>query len=365
MGMKIALAKIGANISFSCENGSAANADILYALRSMKGHGHTFTACTKKTRNTVLPKAVAFKDIQDVNSFNEFDVVLVFNGSINFYGGLPDNSVIALYKALHNTTIPIIFVHTDGAMYFHDLWPMIAKREWAKNWSPEEFKVNPTNLYYITQGRNQPKVLDFIKKSKNHVLPYQIHHFPWERTILSGADTSSMRPSLSQRNYDLGFGGYIRNSHKQRRIEHYYDEPDLKTLLFGNLRGIKVKHTKVLPKVPFQSMITYMSDCRSSVIVGDQFYNDNFHTLRMYENLIAGCAILIDKQLDTTRDFYMGVPNGELFYVEKPSQVRDFLFRDDFEELVTSARRALLEIHNPDALNRRLNSLLEDICDLH
>lgn len=364
--MKIALTKIGANITFSPNNGSAANADILYALRTMKGHNHEFTICTKKTTNTVLPKALSLVDISNVDSFDNYDCVLVFNGSINFYGGNPDYGLLGLYRALHKTTVPIIFVQTDGALYLQNLWPLIAKREWAKNMTEEEFSINPENLYYLTQGRDIQKINEFIKSAKNSIIPYSVSHFPWEQTILSGAEankTGLIKPS--ERIYDLGFGGYIRNSHKQRRIERYYDESDLKTLLFGNLRGIKLQHTKVLPKVSFQSMVGYMSDCRASVIVGDYFYNDNFHTLRMYENLLAGCAILIDRQLDTRGDFYHGIPHSEMFYVDKPSDVKEFLFRDNLDELVINTRHSLLEERNTKALNNRLNTLLEDICDLH
>ena len=364
--MKIAITKIGANITFSANNGSAANADILYALRTMKGHKHEFTVCTKKTNNTILPKSIGLRDIRSCQSFNDFDIVLVFNGSINFFGGVCDDSLLQLYRALNKTKIPIVFVQTDGALYFQKLWPLIEKREWASELSESEFYVDQLNVYYLTQGRDTQKTKDFLREAKNAIIPYQVHHFPWEQTILSGIDASKeglIKPS--ERTYDLGFGGYIRNSHKQRRIERYYDEVDLKTLLFGNLRGIKLQHTRVLPKVSFQSMVAYMSDCRASVVVGDYFYNDHFFTLRMYENLLAGCAVLIDRQLDTRGAFYHGIHNGDLFYVDKPSDVRDFLYRDNLDELIISTRHSLLEKRDPKELNSKLKNILEDICDLH
>ena len=364
--MKIAITKIGANITFSPNNGSAANADILYALRAMKGNRHEFTICTKKTSNTVLPKSLGLADIRGVQHFNDYDCVLVFNGSINFFGGVCDDSLLALYRALHKTNIPIIFVQTDGALYFQDLWPLIHKREWAKGLFPLDYEVNPNNVYYLTQGRDVNKTIEFLKTAKNAIQPTNVYHFPWEQTILCSAETDKVgliKPS--ERIYDLGFGGYIRNSHKQRRIERYYDEVDLKTLLFGNLRGIKLQHTKVLPKVSFQSMVGYMSDCKASVIVGDYFYNDHFHTLRMYENLLAGCAVLIDRQLDTRGDFYHGIPHGEMFYVDKPNDVKNFLHNDNLDELVINTRHQLLEKRDPKFLNNRLKLIMEDICDLH
>lgn len=364
--MKIAIAKIGANITLSKNNGSAANADILYALRTMKGFNHQFTIVTHKTSNTSLPSSLGFEELYTLQDFNDYDCVMLFNGSINFFGGVEDPGVISLYKALAKTRKPVFFVNTDGALVLRDLWPMIANREWAKGYNEFDYDLKNTPIHYLTQGRDLPKMRKHIRETKNAIVPLTIQHFPWEQTILSEHEKwFNLKPRpVSKREYDLGFGGYIRNSHKQRRIERYYDEPDIRTLLFGNLRGINVKNTTVHPKISFQSMVPTMEQCQASVIVGDLFYNDNFHTLRMYECLLAGCAVLIDGQLDTKKDFYEGIKKNDKFYVNSSSDVRAFIWNDSIDELVLETREQLIEMRTNVGLNHVLFQLMVGVCGL-
>ena len=364
--MKIAITKIGANITFSSQNGSAANADIIYALRTMKGYNHEFTVVTQKTRNTQLPKAINIKEVQNTKDFNAFDMVLVFNGSINFFGGQPDEGLFALYRALAKTNKPIVYVQTDGALYLQKLWPIVKEREWAKNLKESEFEINPNNVYYLTQGRIIQKVCNRLEASKNAILPKEVFHFPWEQCILTEYDRYLPKdPSkYEMRPYDLGFGGYIRNSYKQRRIEKYYDEPDLDTLLFGNLRGIRLRNTKVQPKISYQQMIPTMAQCKATVIVGDEYYNNHFHTLRMYESLLAGNLILIDRILDDRATFYTGVPNSDWYLVDSTEDVRQKLWTAT-PELVKKTRDRLIEDRLQIGLNHILNVQMEKILCAH
>lgn len=364
--MKIAIAKIGANITFSSQNGSAANADIIYALRTMKGYNHEFTVVTQKTRNTLLPKAIKLQEVQSTKDFNKFDMVFVFNGSINFFGGQPDESLFALYRALAKTKIPIVYVQTDGALYFQKLWPAIKEREWAKDFKESEFEIDPSNVYYLTQGRITQKVYNKLHASKNAIIPKEIHHFPWEQCILTEYERYLPKdpPKYEMRPYDLGFGGYIRNSYKQRRIEKYYDESDLDTLLFGNLRGIRLRNTKVQPKISYQQMIPTMAQCKATVIVGDEYYNNHFHTLRMYESLLAGNLILIDRILDDRATFYTGVPNSDWFLVDSTEDVRQKLWKVT-PEFVKETRDRLLDDRCQIGLNHILKVAMENIACAH
>lgn len=368
--MKIAITKIGANITFSANNGSAANADILYALRAMKGFGHKFTAVTHKTRNTELPDAIALQEVNRTQDFNSFDLVLVFNGSINFFGGHPDEALFSLYRALSKTTKPIVYVQTDGALFFRQLWPLIQSREWASTLSEGEFYVEPANVYYISQGRINAKTLARLRSEANAIEPIGLYHYPWEKTILADYERVMNTPLLeyNERKYDLGFGGYIRNNHKQKRIENYYDDPTLNVLLFGNLRGIKLQHTEVQPKVSYQQMIPKMSNCKATVIVGDLYYNDHFHTLRMYESILAGNLVLIDKMMDTKAEFYKGLYDPYWFLVESKEEVREKLKTcavGPEDEILLNVRNHIIESFENDRMKDKLNTILESICQGH
>lgn len=316
--MKIAICKIGANITFSSGNKSAANADILYFLRQLEIDDHDVTIHTHKTRNTFIPKRIGFEEIQETQSFDIYDKVLVFNGSINFFGGAPDPNLFALYRALARTSgCPIIYVNTDGALPFKQLWPIIRHREWAQGMTEYEFDIEEMNVHYLTQGRNVAKMIELVQRKPEHIIPAGFNHYPLYQTILAKHE-KFIKPNEQQfefRPYDLGFGGYTRNTYKRKRIEHYYNSRHWNTLLFGNLRGVTAPNTKIMAKCSYQQFIKRMHYCRATVIVGDEFYEDNFFTLRMYESLLADNMVFIDERLDPDHDFYMG---DDQFYVNTP-----------------------------------------------
>lgn len=350
--MRIAITKIGANITFSNQNASAANADILYALRTLGAKRNEITIVTHKTRNTQLPKVLKFQEIQDTRDFNKFDCVLVFNGAYNFFGGAEDPNLIALYKALSNTAKRIFYVQTDGAMYFQKLWPLIEKREWAQKYNSAMFHVNPGNVVYLTQGRNLDKMYDKLDKVKNKCGPSQMFHFPWERTILTAHEKHFTKPLIphADREYDLAFGGATRNSYKRKKIEKYYNSPKLKTLLFGNLRGVTAPNADMKPKVGYQQMIPTMMKARGTVIFGDELYNNNFHTLRIYESLLAGCLVMFDKEFNPAWPFVVDdIDMVEFIMNESIAKV---------EELAMEMRANAFEAFQEDNLREVLNELI-------
>lgn len=353
--MKIAITKIGANITFSSHNSSAANADIQYVIKTMYGGDESFSICSKFTRNTVLPKAIPLLDIEKVESFDEFDAVMVFNGTINFFGGNPNPSLLALYRALSKTKkAKIFYIQTDGAIFFKQLWPLIKDRDWAKGLSEDEFKIDEENVTYLTQGRDIKKMSKEIQYTRNAIIPKRMVHIPWERTILSMNQPTSV-PKLSVRTYDLGFGGYIRNAHKRKRIEHYYDSPLMKTLLFGNLRDIRLNNTKVNSPIAYQDMVFTMQKCKSTVIVGDEIYENNFHTLRMYEGILAGCLVFIDRRLDKLNTFYKEIDEGNLL-VDNIQEVRSQLRQESVEEAAENIRTKIIESFSKENLKQQIIS---------
>lgn len=305
--MKIAIAKIGANITFSSVNKSAAMADIKYALRVLGVVENEITICTHRTRNTLIPKPLSFCEIGDCDNFNDFDCVLVFNGSINFFGGAEDRNLLALYKALSKTTKRIFYVQTDGQLPFKKLWPMIRNRPWQsiEHSGEADYEIDGFNVTYLTQGRSRIKTIGHINSKAEHILPKEIVHYPWERCILHNHKKWFSEPKdFSDRQYQLGFGGVTRNAYKRKLIEKYYDSSQLDTLLFGNLRGVTMKYTEIKPKVSYQECIPLMNKCQATVIFGDELYNDNYHTLRMYEAILAGCIVFVDSKFDSVDVFY-------------------------------------------------------------
>jgi hypothetical protein len=322
--MKVAVCKGGTNITFSKSNRSAACADILYALRQLDPKIIDTTIVTHKTRNTVIPKPLKFTEIEEVN-FDDFDLVLLFNFSINFFGGVEDKNLLNLYRKMAKTLTPIVYIQTDGQLSFKQLWPAICNREWASEYKESEFFIEPSNVIYISQGQDLLKVRQEINKKDDNIRPSGILHYPWAQTILAGTTTAKYQKSINfaDRPYDLAFGGATRNAHKLRKIKHYFMEPQHSNLIFGNIRNLpdkpNIEYTKA---VSYQQFIPTMQKAKGTVIIGDKHYEDNYFTLRMYESIIAGCMTYIDVYLDTHHNFYQN--KFDELYVSSPSHILEF-----------------------------------------
>lgn len=317
--MKLAICKGGTNVTFSNNNGSAANADIQYLLRQLDISKHDVTIVTHKTRNTVIPKRLRFQEIQETEDFDNFDKILLFNFSINFFGGAEDPNLIQLYRALARTRTEIVYINTDGQLPFRQLWPSIWKRDWAKDYVEEEFHITSDKVRYLTQGYNIPKVRKQIAKKRDSITPHAIDYYNIPRTVLAKHELyiKDAKHKWHERPYDLAFGGYVRNSHKRKKIEKFYNQPN--TLLFGNLRDTRAPLATFERKVSYQSFIRKMQTAKATIIIGDKDYNNNFFTLRMYESLLADCITYIDQELDPYRRFYG--QNSEHMYITNNSEM--------------------------------------------
>jgi len=356
--MRIAICKGGTNITFSKSNRSAANADILYALRQIDPKAIDVTIVTKKTRNTYIPDVLSFIDINDVD-FDAFDIVLLFNFSINFFGGAEDPNLLNLYRKLSKTNTSIIYAQTDGQLPFKQLWPSIQNREWAQSYSESEFFIDPAKVVYLTQGQNLLKVHKEIEKKEDNIKPRGMLHYPWAQTILAGITLAKYEgyKGFDERPYDLAFGGATRNAHKRKKIEKYFTDPMFCNLLFGNLRGIlDYPHVTKHKAVSYQNFIPTMKKARGTIIIGDKHYENNYFTLRMYESIIAGCLTYIDRDLDTYMNFYQS-KYPEL-YIDKPSQIMEF--DSHAETLAKESTNFILTNYNECTEREKLHAALRD-----
>jgi len=362
--MKIGIIKGGANITFSRNNTSAASADILYALRVLNPYINDITIITHYTRNSYIPEPLHFKEILDNDlNLDEFDIILLFNFSINFFGGVENPSLIQLYRKLHNSSVLILYCQTDGQLSFKKLWPMIEGRDWALNYTEKEFEIDENRIIILTQGRDLIKCTRQYNKFDD-TLGNVFIHYPWETCILAKWKEFFGEPDFdySKREYDLMYGGATRNSFRKNRIEYYYSGlENVKVNLFGNLRLDSKQNVEMSSKVSFQDFIYKMKQSKTTIIIGDEFYENNFFTLRMYESLLAGCLTFIDSRLDTNCIFYK---NSNRMYVNHYETVPGILNNNSIIHLQEVAKQNFIEkitIYDLNKESEKFNELIRDI----
>jgi len=317
---KLLIAKIGANLTLSEANKSAANADFLYVLRTLDHSKFEVTVATGITRNTKIPSPLLLVDVKNENlNFNDYNSILIFNGSYNWFGGAEDLNLKGLYQKLANSSIPIHWVNTDGQLIMKQLEPLVKNRAWNEDYIDGKLYIDPRRVTYITQARKLFTIEQIIESNSNHIQTHKVVYFPFEQTIMSKHEKYFHKRivPMKDRQWHMIYGGAPRNTYRRKRIELFYgsipDAFDVK--LFGNLKGLKVGNCWISGKVSYQQFVKETMEGKATIIIGDQMYEDNFHTLRMYESILAGTIVLIDNKFDSEHLFFNGDDRFDKCYV--------------------------------------------------
>ena len=318
--IKLLVSKIGANITLSNSNRSAANADFLYFLRTLDHSIFEVTVITHITRNTEIPGPLLLKEIQHEDlDFNDYDSIVIFNGSYNWFGGAECLNLKALYNKLAHSSIPIFWANTDGQLIMKQIEPLVKNRKWKDDYVDGKMYIDPERVTYITQARKLESIKKLIKSNINHVQTDKIVHFPWDQTIMSKHANYFRKRivPMDKRQWHFIYGGAPRNTYRRKRIELFYGSiPDsFNVKLFGNLNGLKVENCWVSGKVSYQQFVKETMEGKATIILGDEFYEDNFHTLRMYESILASTIVLVDNKFDSNHLFFGDDSRFDICYV--------------------------------------------------
>lgn len=327
--MKIGVMKIGARLSLGSRNTSATNYDvwsIVDVLKDIEGNEiHIITGIGPQSR---FPNYVTSHKIEktDINALG-LDILLVFNGNINFFGGKEAVDQIMNFYNINRFDGPIGYMNTDGLLNLKQPWNMIRLKDWKDNWNEEEINVYRTNIFYISQGYNADKIAQLAHKNKSvRFEPDQVFHFPIQDAIRY----HTTKPVLPRKRvYDLIYGGSFRNGARELdMVKYYFGHEELEVLMFGSLRLSQFKDNPSGPpkfqgSVPHSDFVWKLSCGKSTVVIGDDWYKDNMITLRVYESMCANVLTFIDESFDPQHRIHKDPKMEELMYVHSKQDVID------------------------------------------
>lgn len=332
----LGILKIGANITFQQSvTRTAANFDILSLCRALTDNFrlHFITA---KTRNTEIPRNCMFTDVMEAcEHINDLglDALLIFNGNVNNWGGVPNHDTFAIWKCIRYFNGRVFYLHTDGGMRLHQIYDeTFVKRGWDAQWPFKDIFIDRTDIVYLTQARSPRRIRDLtIGPNVVPIKEENIFYFPIQEAILLRAPAKSAERKIE---WDLIYGGSFRNGKRRDRMIKWYfghKDPALKVLMFGSINATQFKNgPQVTPLPVFQgaiqnsSFVNKLSTGIATVHIVDPFYADHWVTLRFYEALLAGVVPFIDWIADKRRKLYFQDSVLEDFlYVKKRAEVAD------------------------------------------
>ncbi len=333
---KIAVIKLGSRIAFGGTSGGSGEA--LSIIDMLVEAGAEVDAYTKVLKKDQPIPGVNVKDIipnQQQVTENNYDALVIINGSVNFFGGAEDESQITNYKIINGFNGPVHYVYCDPSLTLGQIYPSVTKKEWGHKYTKDELLITKP-IDYISQPKNVDIILQDNAKSvaKNpvNVKIGKITHHPFEKFPLMH-DTVFDIP-LSEKEYGILYGGTFRGGKRQDDMIKFYFNQN--ATMFGNIKMSNFSEKKIekagftLDDAPkFEKAVKYnlfnekMSKAVATVIIGDKYYKtvDDL-AQRIYEAINAGVICFIDEDYDKTKRVFSNPVLRKFLYVKDGEDLR-------------------------------------------
>ena len=376
--MKLAVLKIGGRIAANNRSTTGGVNEVIEICKRLVKYNVDVTFYTKVLESDDKIPDVNILDLnreslKDINK-NNYDLLLVFNGNANFFGGAEDELSILNYIVINNYNGKVLYCLTDLNLILKQIHKVISKKDWSNKYNVDELKIVRDDIYLVSQAPKNTEIHKKFIKNGINLKKENIHHFPWE-----------MFPAFSLENYnkvfrpvDLIYGGTFRNGKREKDlIKYYFGYPeDIKVELFGNIQLNQFKNkesTNLRPpefskRLPYKEYIEKTATGLSSIIIADSLYKiSSMRTTRFFECIRAGNIIFVDREYYSTADFFFSDNEllGDMCVVDNRDDVVDKI---RYFKINTKARNKFIDLQREtisfiteDYYYKKLLDILEEI----
>jgi hypothetical protein len=359
--MQIAVIKLGARITWETDAavGPGEAISICKALTTGGAEVHVFTKILGK--DTLHPSIEWHDILEDLDTSN-MDVLVIVNGSVNYFGGAEDRAQTLNYNIINNFEGKVVYIMCDPELPLTQIWENVSKKPWGSAYKESDLNITRTDIQVLSQPFDIKLVQERWLKKTGTAPIGGVFHFPMERfPLLNEWLLPAAEPTI-----DVLYGGTTRGG---RRIPNlfkwYFGLPkSLKAQIFGKIdledftKHPKVGSCAIEADAPeFTGMVKYcnvlpkMNSALAHLVTGDPSYELlDIIPQRTYECIAAGNVVFIDSNMDKSRRIY---PSG---------LAHDFLYvasQDEFVERLTALKESpemRLEIINAQILSTNFDA---------
>lgn len=337
--MKLAILNLSNNIT---DYKTVSSAETLYLARVFKTLGHEVDIIS----NTNTENTISFENAKDPNYY---DRVLVVNGAINFFGGSENKTIIENFRFMAKHKKPILYLLTDLRLAYKPLWPSISKRGWGYT----EKEVTVKNVIIVSQAHN-------IKEVESMHPGLKVVYAPLERYKVLFHE---QQPLSTEKTVDLIYGGSFRAGNREKAMIKYLFDTPYSVEFYGNTKLSQFDYNGQNPpnftgKIRAEEVISYNDKAYASLVIGDNNYNGNMITLRVWEILLGNSVILIDNDFDPKHE----IMGDAWFYVKNKNDVHKKIEQikidDNLQTLLDYQKKRLSIIFNKDDYLKEMNDIL-------
>jgi len=254
----------------------------------------------------------------------------------------------------------INYIYCDPNLTLKETWNSVVKKPWGSKYKQEEIELADTPIRYISQ----PKLTSIKEKikEKTKINVTDMIHYPFELFPL--LSDKKIDVPLSQKKYNLLYGGTFRGGKRQEDMIKFYFGQD-NTTMFGNIKEKDFNIKKVeaqgftiadIPKlekaVKYDDFNSKMSEAKATVIIGDKYYKEiDDLAQRIYESIQAGIVTFIDEDYDRTKRVFKDKRLANFLYVKNGEDVKKKLdvintWTDEQYKLFVDHQRKDTELDN-------------------
>lgn len=340
--MKIAVIKLGARITWETSGGVAPGeaVSLCKALKRGGAEVHVFTALSKRD---TLHESLIWHDILTDRDTSELDMLVIINGTVNFFGGKEDRGQALNYEVINQFKGAVVYMMCDPYLPLLQIWKNVQDKQvdpklgWENTYLEENVLITRTDISLCSQSYNLENMKKFwVKKGGvpiDEIFHASLDRFPFLNDWLEPAP----HPTV-----DLMYGGTPRGGRRIPNLHKWYwNLPrDLRVEIFGTIdRSDFEKHPKVgqkvtylqevehapnfTGKVKYDEVLPKMNNALATLICGDPDYEPlDIIPQRVAECIAAGNLVFIDANMDPSRRIYpVGTEAHNFLYVTSPESL--------------------------------------------
>lgn len=227
---------------------------------------------------------------------NDFDKIIIMNGSINCFGGIVQEDTVYLFKFFKKATKPkFYYFFNDGLLKFVQLSKFLKTKKFED--------VKPEDVYFDKPLTiiSSFKDLNFAKEenSKEGIVE-DAYFFDSAKMILFDGEDYKTRMVRNKGIFDIIYGGSARRNMRIKSFNEFFCS-NLKTALYGNLDEKKLTGFKgeKFKKVKCTDVVSKNAEGKATCVLKEKHYNDSIITRRVYESMMAGCVVFFEEEYDS------------------------------------------------------------------
>lgn len=330
--MKIALMSPFSRIIINKKSVRSWEALLLEKLVS--DYGDDLYYISKKTKDELDNKN--YIDIFSLQNLDSFDLVIIHNFNSNIFGGIVSNMTIKFIQLLADYKGKIGYYITDPKLKYFNIPNYLISRP---NLYIEKIDGKPVSSNDLLIWKS--KFIELEKRMIAFFTGYdykpiyglnekcEVRMLPIFDLILS---SQSISQSIDENYiYDIVYYGDNRGSYRNNKILKYLNSENIKSLLIG-FELPRLINCTFKNKVPHQELKSAVSQCLSSLVIGDKEHENAFVTFRFYENIVNNVVSFIDIDYDNQKKLFKNQALKDFNYIYNSYDLADKLnlLRSDF-----------------------------------